>query len=338
MTWRNSTARNLLWVSRFLFILFFPFSINAYDKHIALLVYGDFKGEVSFAHRLKAACHNINWDAEIFDLRNPISFEGKQYDFAINLVPSAYTCPNCKNYLAIFHPVHHFFEKGILKSEYHIYDGFLLSYYPEETTTKKFDFPYMTWYPTAQWRPYKQVQPNNLFYIGCPWGDRYNGKFKMLFFSLDNEPFMKIYGDPLFKSDYPKSYQEPIPYDPDSVCNLASRCGITLVLHSNDHNRHGVPSGRIFESASASAVIICDENPFVQKHFKDSVYYINTRAKAPFIYRQIKDYMAWIKNNPNEALEKARRAHEIFEKEFLLEDQLLRLEQFHEELTHANSQ
>lgn len=322
----------VLWI----FFLFFSFTINAAERHIALLVYGDFKGEVSFAHRIKAACDRINWDADIFDVRNPISLENDRYDFVINLVPYTYDFPNCKNYLAIFHPEHHFFDKGALKPEYRSYDGYLLSYLPEETQNKNFGFPYLIWYPTAHWRHYKQVQPNDLFYIACTWGNRVSRKFLDLFLSLDNEPFMKIFGDPLFQSWFTKSYQKPIPYDADSICDLASNCGVTLILHSNDHNRIGTPSGRIFEAASASTVIICDQNPFVMEHFKDSVLYINTKGKASSINRQIKHYMNWIKNNPQEALEKAAKAHEIFEKEFLLEDQLLRLEKFHKELTNAH--
>ncbi|MGE5196154.1 MAG: WD40 repeat domain-containing protein, partial [Anaerolineae bacterium] len=51
------------------------------------------------------------------------------------------------------------------------------------------------------------------------------------------------------------------------------------------------------------------------------------------IYHQIHQHMDWIQSNPTASLEKAKQAHEIYKEKFLLENQLLRLAEFHNHLS-----
>lgn len=289
-------------------------------------------GELSFAYRIQSACKNLGWKADVDDIENPEILKNNSYDFVISLAPGFYTFPSCKNYLAIFHPIHHYFESGILKEEYSSYDGYLLTYTPEVDSKT---YPYMPWFPTVQRREYQRLDPQYLFHIYCTWGNRFeDDKFRHLFSLLDKEPYARFYGNSLCELICPQSYQGGIPFDGESLCATASQAGVSLILHSSEHNKYGLPSGRIFEAIAASTVIICDQNRFVHHHFGDSILYINTDKDAESIFKQIQSYMAWIKNNPDAALEKAKKAHEIYKKQFLLEDQLLKLEEFHHRLSH----
>lgn len=113
-------------------------TLNAIERHIALIMRRDFRGEVSFAYRIKSACKNIHWEADVIDIQNPEKLKVNKYDFVINLVPCSYRYPACKNYLAIFDPINHYFnENGFLHREYCFYDGYLLTYSPDSFGNKK---------------------------------------------------------------------------------------------------------------------------------------------------------------------------------------------------------
>jgi hypothetical protein len=262
----------------------------------------------------------------------------------INLVPGTYKHPKCKNYLAIFDPEHHYFDdNGFLKKKYQSYDGYLLTYSPSSCGLGKKSFanqrrsPYMLWYPSVQKREFKTIDPSHLFYICCAWGNRFKDEnFQQCLNLLDKERYMRFYGSSKFQSLYPQSYQGAIPHDDESLYDIASEAGVSLVLHSSIHNTYGLPSGRIFELAAASSVIICDQNPFVMQHFGDSVLYIDTNEDGPSIHRQIQQHMEWIRINKNKALEKAKKAYLINKEKFSLEDQLLRLAEFHDQLSNES--
>lgn len=311
------------------------------ERHIAILVKPNFRGELAFAYRVKAAAENLHWKTDIINISDFEQQKKKRYDFVINLVPEFYPFQKKqKNYLALFHPSHHYFHKdGTFKRKYRDYDGYLLTYLPDEHD-KNFQGqkrPYISWHPTVQARPYTKVDPAHLFHICCIWGNRYNDpKMHRFLTFLNQERYCRFYGNDAVKARYPESYVASIPFDAESVCEAASQAGITLVLHSNHHNLYGLPSGRIFEAAAASTVIICDNNAFVREHFKDSVLYINTDQDADSIHRQIEDHMRWIRTNKEAALAKAAKAYSIYKNRFLLEDQLLRLSAFHDELAKSS--
>jgi hypothetical protein len=321
-----------------LFVILFGL-LNSSERHIGLIIQSDYKGEHSLAYRIQAACRNLHWKADVIDLLNPKELKENNYDFVILLVPGLYEHPPCKNYLAIFDPVHHYFdEAGCLKKQYQAFDGYLMTYDPSRLGRDKKAFPSMIWLPTMHKREFQKNTPTCLFHTLCHWGNRYDDqKFKQLFKLLDKTSYMKLYGLTSFRPLYPLTYQKPIPFDDHTLYELAAKSGIVLILHSSDHNIYGLPSGRIFEAAASSTVIISDQNSFVKTHFGDTVLYINTDEDALSIYNQIQHQMEWIANNKTEAIEKARRAHAIYLEKFLLEDQLLQLEQFHKKISNENA-
>lgn len=312
-----------------------PTLIKPEAKNIAIITDSNFLGETNFAYRLKSACQNMGWKAEIIDVKTSNNLKKAKYDFAINLGPFVYQRPKCKNYLAVFHPTKGLFKKsGYLMRKYTHYDGYLLTFSPS-VPDKNFGSskrPYMMWYPSVQRVEYKKVNPTHLFHLCSTWGDRFKDeKYLECFHLLDGQPFMRFYGNPIFKERYPQSFQSSIPFDENSLFEIAANEGITLVLHSVQHNAHGIPSGRIFEAAASSTVIISDTHPFVKEHFGDNVLYIDTQNDGQAIFDQIVTHMHWIAAHPSQAQEMAKKTYEIQDEKFSLEKQLIELGIFHEE-------
>lgn len=320
-----------------LLILFIASSaIQAEERHIALLCHYLMRGERAFAYRIENACKNIQWKVDILYYPNFEPLKKPDYDFVINMVPEEYERPPCKNYLVLFQPKHFFFESnGFLKEKFRGYDGYLLTYQADHFGPNDFtcnQLPCMRWYPTVHRIEYQIVKPTHLFHITGAWGDRRTKpKFLELLKLLDKKDYTHFYGDPFFKDEL-LHYAGELPFNADSLYKAMSRDGITLILHSADHNAYGIPSGRIFEAAAASTVIICDKNTFVEEHFGNSVLYIDTKRSAEKIFDQIHAHMKWIKANKEAALALAKQAHTIYMEKFLLEQQLLQLGEFHDSL------
>lgn len=77
--------------------------------------------------------------------------------------------------------------------------------------------------------------------------------------------------------------------------------GVTLILHAPDHFLGQTPTGRIFEACAASTVIISDRHPFLEKHFSNSILYIDQEKPSEELYLQIDAHMRWIQKHPVEA-------------------------------------
>jgi hypothetical protein len=166
------------------------------------------------------------------------------------------------------------------------------------------------------------------------WGNRLEDeKFKCLYFLLNEGGFTKFYGINNHIAITKENYLGKLPFDGISVVKALQRHGISLVFHSDIHNREEIPSSRIFEASAASTVIICDNNAFVKKHFGANVFYVDTALSAEEIYLQIKNHVDAIHREPEKALEMAKRAHQIFVDEFLMEAQLQNIMAMHEKIS-----
>jgi hypothetical protein len=294
-----------------------------------VLVKEYFHGENALARRIEAAGARIGWTVDILKIHRLNKPTRRDYDFVINLVPGTYNRNPYKNYLAIFDPSHHYFHpNGSLKQEYLGYDGYLLAYSPDSAAPEFAHQlqPWIEWYPTVETPSSDQpATPSALFHICSLWGSRYHDpRIQLLLKQLDQMEDVHFYGDEKLQKSYPHAYRSFIPYD--QVVDSVRRDGIALILHDASHNQRGIPSGRIFEATAASAIVISDQNPFVRRHFGDAVLYIDTQLPGEEIARQVANWMEWIKQHPEEAAAKAEAAHRIYQENFLLERQLLRLE------------
>ena len=178
------------------------------------------------------------------------------------------------------------------------------------------------------------VEPNlnneyKAFYCGINWElcTGKPGRHNKLLKGLEEDDDLKIFGPKKFLHIEPwkgfRSYSGSIPFDGISITKEISKCGIALVLCSDDHRKYNVVTNRIYESAAAGAIVIADKNQFIEDNFGDSVLTIDySSGDQEDALTQIREKILWIKNNKKEALEKAQKLQKIFLDKFALEKQL----------------
>lgn len=177
------------------------------------------------------------------------------------------------------------------------------------------------------------MEPNldnpKLFYCGMNWesvvsnSNRHEGLFKL----LDKTEKIKFYGPDIVKEwggirpwDGYQCYQYSIPFDGFSILKEINSCGICLAISSDSHRRVGAVTNRAYEACAAGAVIISDNNIFMEKYFKDSVLYVTYNKNNPEdTFKQIMEKYQWIIENKEEALKMAKRSQDIFIERFCME-------------------
>ncbi len=179
---------------------------------------------------------------------------------------------------------------------------------------------------------------DRLFYIGINWDKKRSSQhFKELFKTLDDKIYFNVYGPEHSWTFLKKSYRGTISYDTATLLETISSNGIALTLHTEYHNKYGIPSKRIFEAAAAGAVIISDSNPFVENEFRDCVYYINPDLEPTEVVQSIDNIVESIQSNPIIANEKAYCAHQVFLEKFTLEKQWEQVFAIHDALEDTDN-
>jgi len=164
-------------------------------------------------------------------------------------------------------------------------------------------------------------------------GTNWDGsRFKELFENLDSHDYMEIYGPSNAWKYLNNSYCGTLPLDGVSVLKTINKAGVGLCLHRQEHCEAEVPSMRIFEIVAAGAVAICEEHPFIREAFGENVLYVNSHLSSKQKSIQIYRHMRWIQDNKQAALEMSRKAHEIFSQKYSLENLLLGIVPYHQEL------
>lgn len=308
------------------------------EAHIrmGLVTSANYVGDREVAWRIKIAAERLGWTV-LLDEAEGRQILNEQLDWSIcMLTKNEFSNPQCPNYLMVFHPFNYLDKERKFHPFYEKYDGYLLTINDRESLKiglkqKNKEFHYTTFYPTIQSVPYMKVQLKNLVVMVAVWGNRLKDlKFQNLYSLLSESGHAKFYGVNRNKSMIRYGYKGAIPFDGVSVIKVLQKNGIVLLLHSDIHNENSIPTSRIFEAAASSAVIISDQNPFVIKHFGDSVFYIDTSLSAKDIFDQIEHHLKTIQENPEKALEMTQKAHQIFTENFTMESQLLSLEAMHQ--------
>lgn len=187
------------------------------------------------------------------------------------------------------------------------------------------------------------MEPNlkdpKLFYCGMNWekasgdNDRHAGLFEL----LDKTGKVKFYGPDIVESwggirpwEGYDCYQHPIPFDGFSILKEINSCGICLAISSDAHRRAGAVTNRAYEACAAGAIIISDNNVFMEEYFGDSVLYVTYNKKNPEdTFSQIMEKYQWIVENKEEALLMAKRSQKIFIDKFCMEKGILEVTQNH---------
>lgn len=255
--------------------------------------------------------------------------------FVVTYVPSQYPITDKKipNFLVIRceSPPDNF----LWKADFRQYDAYISyqRYGKEYLTTQhifdKFPRPILYGYPSVAFVDYKPLKFNKIFYPSANWDTlRTSDKYKKFLKRLSDDGIIQFFGP---KNHWHKegwnfiknTYGGFISDRNNEYHRKMQSLGISLILSSQDHLDGKTPSGRIFESAAASTLIISDELSFVKEEFGDSVLYVDTNQEEKEIYNQIKRHFDWIQTHPKEASEMARRAHKIFADKFAAEKEIL---------------
>ncbi|QQV75540.1 hypothetical protein H6P87_01101 [Rickettsia tillamookensis] len=175
-----------------------------------------------------------------------------------------------------------------------------------------------------------KINYSRLFMCGYNWDNTRSGlKYKKLYKLLDKRKDVDMYG-PRSGWLLLNSYRGFIPYNDQLFVDTIRKSGIGLALHSEDHIMENFPSGRVLELVSSSALVIVDEMPWAKETFGDNILYIETLNKSPEeIYSQINQHLEWIKSHPEEAYEKAKKAHQIYLDKFTMEQILTNVANMH---------
>ena len=168
-----------------------------------------------------------------------------------------------------------------------------------------------------------------IFYCGMNWekamgeNNRHEGLFKL----LDKTGKVKFYGPEFVESwggirpwEGYDCYQYSITFDGFSIIKEINSCGICLAISSDAHRRAGAVTNRAYEACAAGAVIISDNNVFMEEYFGDSVLYITYNKNNPKdTFNQIMEKYQWIVENKEQAIEMARKSQKIFVEKFCME-------------------
>ena len=175
-------------------------------------------------------------------------------------------------------------------------------------------------------------KPCRLVYVGSNWDSgKTPGKRHGCLRLLDETGQLVVYGPEkevdgrrdMWKAF--QSYRGEIPYDGYSLLSRINEHGISLAFSSPTHIEEGIATNKLFEATAAGAVIIYDNNPFGRKYFGDSLLYVDTDYHDEVICEQILSHLDWIKANPEDATELARKSQRIFKEHFAMDAYIKRI-------------
>ena len=163
-------------------------------------------------------------------------------------------------------------------------------------------------------------------YFGTNWDKRRQGFFR-IFSACEGVQICGPEGS--WSGISPNSYGGPVDFDGAGVQGRYAANGIGLCILSDLHFRDNIVSNRIFEVTSVGAIALCCDIPWIREQFGDSVYYFDQGLNDRALRRAILKLREVIYSNPTVAIEKARRAREIFETKFAAEIMLENAVQYH---------
>ena len=310
-------------------------------------------------HKMISACRNLGWEIHDFTLIqgneekikqiNPDFIFTNKWNLHLGATDGSL---GYKIYALLPHPIASYFSgffsfypqfKEHKFPELKLLDGFVITApqislfknYIEKQGHKFYGF---RGFSSSQYQEYVNVEPSQLVYMGQNWDKRRkSGKFAKIFSHLAKKDNAVFYGaQDSWEPIVDKSYLGYIEGDGSAVIEILRKHGISLLLHSNQHIKNGAPSSRSFEAAAAGVIGISDKHPFIMENFGDNFLYIDVNTSAEKIIEQIEDHLTWIKSHPEEVKNKTRKAYDIFNANFKLENMMINVAKMHEKILQDN--
>ncbi len=177
--------------------------------------------------------------------------------------------------------------------------------------------------------PVRGREDRRIAYCGINWErlSKAKGRFDGLLTRLDAAGVLDIFGPEEVRGvrvwEGFKGYKYSVPFDGQTLIRELSNSGAVLALSSEAHIRSGIMSNRLFEGAAAGALVFADQNPFVERFFKNEVVEVPMTPQgepdAGFIISTLEHF----NRHPDQALEKARSLQAKFTEFYSLHKQLL---------------
>lgn len=308
------------------------------------------------ARRILIASQNMGWEAIIIEeyVGNEKKIKKINPDFIISTLNDhdlngqklpyniyAYFLQSTKTYfggIVSFSPV---FKEKNYKSIDRI-NGFLCTFkaiklMKDYKESKGGTFEGFRTYPTVQSTKFEPFEFNSIVYFGSNWDKiRSSNRFKIFFMNLNKEKVLNVYGSKEVWQYIEPSWKGTIDGNGWNIIDITKKYGISLIVHARRYHKEGIPSSRIFESIASSSIVITDNNKFVVDNFQDSVLYFNEENSANAMTEEVLDHIKWIKENPEKARAKAKKAHDIFLKKFTLENELIKIAKMHETILNQS--
>lgn len=173
-------------------------------------------------------------------------------------------------------------------------------------------------YPSACATPFElhDFKSARLSYVGTNWDGLRHGD---MLARLSAKDWFDVFGPSRAWQHAPQAYRGEPAFDGRAMIATLARGGICLCLHRAEHLAWGVPNMRVFESAAASNVLICDDHAFVREAYGDSAHYLDHELPFDGLVDQISWIVSDIRGNPRRAAEMAKACHERFLQRFSLE-------------------
>jgi glycosyltransferase involved in cell wall biosynthesis len=176
-------------------------------------------------------------------------------------------------------------------------------------------------------------------FVGYLWDPRRRDEFAKLFQLLDGTGYCDFYGSAsAWQRKGLRSWKGALPLSgPGDVQDVMKNAGIALLLHHKQQFESGSSVYRDFEALSSSCVIISEKTAFMRENFSDCALFIDTDRPVEEIFEQIDAHVQWILAHPEEAMEMARRSHQIFCDRFSLEGECEKILKFVDEISAVSA-
>ncbi|MFN9115789.1 MAG: hypothetical protein ACK5XN_37545, partial [Bacteroidota bacterium] len=148
-------------------------------------------------------------------------------------------------------------------------------------------------------------------------------RHRALILSLDKTNLCAFYG-PKDKWQNISSYVGSPEYG-DDIYKILNKQGVCLAIHSPIHEFFNLHTTRFAEGCMAGAVIITDEYEHFREIFGDSIFMIDFTRPVEDCVNDIKRIMKWIRENPKDANDMAKKSQAIFCERYLKKDWILDL-------------
>ncbi len=113
------------------------------------------------------------------------------------------------------------------------------------------------------------------------------------------------------------------------LSSIVNEAGIAICLNSGNQRESSITPA-VIKLIASSTFTIAHHTDVLEKYFGENLYYIPSDTSIAELPAKIEEHLKTILLNPNQAIAKAKQAHEIFLSTFAFENMLTKFLEFHQ--------